>query len=118
MDGGQPDGGNTPIFALRGDPWLASWNGSRDNKDSLALYASISEGEGNSQARWSLVVARSTDSGQSFEDPVRVSSDGSLWDGPKIAITGDGTGAVVIVDRSRYVVLSDLYPEGSPHLSI
>jgi hypothetical protein len=100
------------LNALHGDPWLAGWNSADPASPSIVLYASIGQaGLHRFGPPWFLVVARSIDSGVSFQAPVIVlGPQQALPDGPKIAVTGDGARAIVAWDGPgiRYKVLSDL----------
>jgi hypothetical protein len=100
------------LHALHGDPWLAGWNSTDPVVPSIALYISIGQtGLQRFGPPWFLVVARSTDSGVSLQDPVIVlGPQNALPDGPKIAITGDGKFAIAAWHGSgiQYKVLSDI----------
>ncbi|HSS77778.1 MAG TPA: hypothetical protein VLV54_13680 [Thermoanaerobaculia bacterium] len=86
------------INARHGDPWLAAWNSQDPKVPGIVLYVSVAQG---GLARfgppWFLLLTRSLDNGKSFGDSfVLLGPQGQVPDGPKVAIDGDGTLAVVV----------------------
>lgn len=106
---------NAGLNALHGDPWIAGWNSKDPNSPSVALYSIGQTGLARFGPPWYLAVARSMDSGVTFQDPVIVlGPQPSLPDGPKVAVTGDGNFAIVAWHGPgiQYKVLSNVRNNG------
>ena len=87
------------VRARHGDPWLAAWNDTTSaTAPGAVLYVSVGQGGlDRLGGPWFLLLSRSRDRGVSFEDPVvLLGPQGTVPDGPKVAITGDGNLAMVI----------------------
>ncbi len=93
------------VVALHGDPWLATWRSPIANQRSIVLYTSLGNSsliahQFNYAVVNSVVLARSTDAGQTFETPIIVAIDPSSEqdnrnkDGPKVAISAYGRALV------------------------
>jgi len=85
------------VNARHGDPWLASWSSRTAGVNGIILYASIAQqGLDRLGSSWFLLVSRSRNHGASFEDGViALGPQQALPDGPKIAINGEGTLALL-----------------------
>lgn len=86
------------VQARHGDPWLAAWSSRDFAAPGIVLYVSVAQGSlASRQGPWFLLLSRSHDNGKSFEDPfVLLGPQGDIPDGPKVAITGEGTSALVV----------------------
>jgi hypothetical protein len=85
------------VNARHGDPWLAAWSSKTSSVPSFVLYVSVGQqGLSRLGAPWFLLLSRSRDSGQTFEEarPI-LGPQPNVPDGPKVAITGDGLLALV-----------------------
>ena len=86
------------IHARHGDPWLAAWSSKDPKVPGIVLYVSVAQGSlPRFGPPWFLLLTRSLDNGKNFEDSfVLLGPQGQVPDGPKVAIDGDGTLAVVV----------------------
>jgi hypothetical protein len=86
------------IHARHGDPWLAAWSSKDPKVPGIVLYVSVAQaGLDRYGPPWFLLLTRSLDNGKSFGDSfVLLGPQGGVPDGPKVAIDGDGTLAVVV----------------------
>src|SRR5262245_11172714 len=86
------------VGARHGDPWLAAWSSKNPQVPNIVLYVSVAQrGPGRLDGPFFLLLTRSLDNGINFEDSlVLLGPQGAVPDGPKIAITGDGTTALVV----------------------
>jgi hypothetical protein len=89
------------VRARHGDPWLASWSSKDPAIPGIVLYVSVAQSNlAHLGSPFALLLTRSRDNGKTFEDsfvlvpPLPAQS--QVPDGPKIAITGDGTSALVV----------------------
>jgi len=91
------------VGARHGDPWLAAWSSRDPAVPRIVLYVSVAQkGPGRLDGPWFLLLTRSRDNGKTFEDSfVLLGPQGGpqtqgVPDGPKVAITGEGTSALVV----------------------
>ena len=86
------------VGARHGDPWLAAWSSKNPDVPNIVLYVSVAQrGPGRLDGPFFLLLTRSLDNGKTFEDSfVLLGPQGAVPDGPKVAITGDGTTALVV----------------------
>ena len=85
------------VNARHGDPWLAAWSSKTEGVQGIVLYVSVSQtGLARYGPPWFLLLSRSRDNGQTFEDArIVLGPQAGIPDGPKVAIAGDGNLAVV-----------------------
>ncbi len=86
------------VFARHGDPWLAAWNSKDAKTPGIALYVSVAQGGLTRYGGpWFLLLSRSRDNGKTFDDAfVLLGPQANVPDGPKVALTGAGTAALVV----------------------
>jgi len=86
------------VGARHGDPWLAAWSSKDPAVPGRVLYVSVAQANRSRfGGPFSLLLTRSSDNGKTFEESfVVLPPQGPVPDGPKVAITGAGTSALVI----------------------
>jgi hypothetical protein len=85
------------VNARHGDPWLAAWSSKVAGMQGIVLYVSVAQaGLARYGPPWFVLLSRSRDNGQTFEDAKIVTGpQPNVPDGPKVAMVGDGAMALV-----------------------